>query len=499
MTRRTTRALVGILLALALLAAACGGDDGGGGGGGSASDDSTVDVADLPECEVDALESATGPVELTFWNAQIANQATALAQVVDEYNASQDQVQVNLENPGGSFEEQQRAYNTAIQGGDLPDMALLEDTQTLALADSGTILPATSCLEAGGEQADLVPTIIDYYSIDGVQYAASAAPQNALLYFNRTHFEDAGLDPDDPPQTLQEMREAAEAIKAAGVAEQPIAYFLAPWIFEFWLTGAGIPFVDNDNGRGDGETTEAVFDVPEVVELLQFFKDLDEDGLLNVFPYRETDLDHYLVMANPDPTLRASMQVESSGSATSVEAFLKGELDPSELSPDGRVIETEDLDLTLDIDAAPFPGIEEPGQVQVGGGVLYLMDGEDPVREAAAWDFVKYFNTPEAQQTMSLVGGSDPVNTLTADLPETQETWETTLSGSWLAISYQQMLDGLDPDFPGPLVGPYTEMRTSIANMLDAVLLDGVEPATAAADAEAEVTAALERYQDQNF
>jgi sn-glycerol 3-phosphate transport system substrate-binding protein len=497
MNRRTARALGAALLALALIAAACsGGDDGG---GGAASDDSTVDLASLPECAVDALESADGPVELTFWNAQIANQATALAQVVDEYNASQDQVVVNLENPGGSFEEQQRAYNTAIQAGDLPDMALLEDTQTLALADSGTILPATSCLEAGGEQVDLVPTIVDYYSIDGVQYAASAAPQNALLYFNRTHFEDAGLDPDDPPQTLEEMREAAEVIKAAGVAEQPIAYFLAPWIFEFWLTGAGIPFVNNDNGRGGGETTEAVFDVPEVVELLQFFKDLDDDGLLNVFPYREIDLDHYLVMANPDPTLRASMQVESSGSATSIESFLKGELDPSQLSEDERVVVTEDLDLTLDIDAAPFPGIDEPGQVQVGGGVLYLMQGGESEEQSAAWDFVEYFNTPEAQATMSLVGGSDPVNTQTAELPEVQETWETTLSGSWLAISYQQMLDGLDPDFPGPLVGPYTEMRTAITNMLDAVLLDGVAPADAAGDAEAEVTAALERYQDQNF
>ncbi|OWY63287.1 hypothetical protein B7486_53925, partial [cyanobacterium TDX16] len=404
MTRRTTRAVGAALLALALIAAACsGGDDGG---GGAASDDSTVDLASLPECAVDGLESADGPVELTFWHAQIANQDIAINQVVDDYNASQDQVVVNLEKPGGSFEELQRAYNTAIQAGDLPDLALLEDTQTLALADSGTILPATSCLEAGGEQADLVPTIVDYYSVDGVQYAASAAPQNALLYFNRTHFEDAGLDPDDPPQTLEEMREAAEVIKAAGVSDQPIAYFLAPWIFEFWLTGAGIPFVDNDNGRGDGETTEAVFDVPEVVDLLQFFVDLDEDGLLQVFPYREADIDHYLAMANPDPTARASMQVESSGSATSIESFLKGELDPSQLSEDQRVVVTDDLELTLDIDAAPFPGIDEPGQVQVGGGVLYLMEGGESAEQAAAWDFVEYFNTPEAQATMSLVGGS---------------------------------------------------------------------------------------------
>lgn len=496
MTHRSTRALVGVLLALALLAAACGGDDGG--GGGEAGDGEAG--IDLPDCPVDALESADGPVEITLWHSAIATAAQALDQIVEEYNASQDQVVVRAEGQGASFEELQRAYNQAIQADELPELALLEDTQTLALADSGTILPATACLEASGEtDADLVPTIIDYYSIDGVQYPASATPANALLYYNRDHFEQAGLDPDDPPETLQEMRAAAEAIQDAGVSDAPIAYYLAPWIFEFWLTGAGIPFVDNDNGRGDGETTEAVFDTPEVVELLETFQDLQADGLLQPFPYREGDIDHYLVMANPDPAARASMQVESSSAATAVESFLKGELDPGELSEDARVVVTDDLQLSLNLDAAPFPGIDAPGRVQVGGGVLYLTDGGAPEAQAAAWDFAQFFNQPEVQATASLVGGSDPVNTVTATLPEVQQTWETTLSGSWLAISYQQMIDGIDPDFPGPLVGPYTEMRTAISNMLDAVLLAGTDPADAVAAAEAEVTAALERYQEQSF
>jgi len=100
---------------------------------------------------------------------------------------------------------------------------------------------------------------------------------------------------------------------------------------------------------------------------------------------------------------------------------------------------------------------------------------------------------------MSLQGGSDPVNLETADLPEVQETWSTTLSGSWLETSYDQMLEGIDPEFPGPLVGPYTEMRAAVVNLLDSVMVGGADPAAALAEAEAEVTAAIERYQEQNF
>lgn len=496
MTRSTTRALVGVLLASALVAAACGGGDDGGAG----PDDSASVVADLPECPLDSLEGADGPVEITVWHQLVATGLQAFEQVVEEYNASQDQVVVRSESQGTSFEEIQRQYNQAIQSGDLPNMALLEDTQTLALADSGTILPATSCLEAGGEtEGELVPTIIDYYSIDGVQYPVSAAPSNALLYYNREHFEQAGLDPDAPPETLDEVRAAAEAIDEAGVSDEPLMFYMAPWIFEFWLTGAGIPLVDNDNGRGSGETTEAVFDDERVLELLEFFQGMEEDGLMQTFPYREGDIDHFLALANPSESARASMGFEASSAAAPIESFLKGELDPSQLSDDARVVVTDDLDLSLDVDASAFPGIEEPGRVQVGGGVFYLTNAGTPEQQAASWAFSQYLNQPEQQAILSLQGGSDPINLETAELPEVQETWETTLSGSWLQTSFEQMVDGIDPAFPGPLVGPYTEMRAALAVMLEQVMLEGGDPATALAEAEAEVTAALERYEEQSF
>ena len=41
------------------------------------------------------------------------------------------------------------------------------------------------------------------------------------------------------------------------VTDTPLVHEFSTWKTEFWLTGAGSSVVDDDNGRGGGETTAA--------------------------------------------------------------------------------------------------------------------------------------------------------------------------------------------------------------------------------------------------
>ena len=66
-------------------------------------------------------------------------------------------------------------------------------------------------------------------------------------------------------------------------------------------------------------------------------------------------------------------------------------------------------------------------------------------------------------------------------------------------ISFDQQQNGIDPEFPGPLVGPYTEMRTAVRQAVEEMLLNDAEPEDVLAEAEAEITEAIERYQEENF
>jgi len=467
-----------------LLIAGCGGGGDDGGGGGTA----------LPECPLDALDGTTEPVEVVVWHSQLAETERTLEALVAEYNDSQDVVEVVLESQGSSYEELVRKFTQAIPTRQLPAAVVVDDTSTQFMADSGVVLPAQSCVDVDDyDLSQFLPTAVDYYTVDGAFYPGSANLGTALTYYNRNHFRRAGLDPDDPPATLSELREAAEAIREAGVTTTPMVLSLSPWIIEFWLTGAGAPVVDNDNGRGEGGATAAALaDNETATELLGWIADMQTDGLLQALPYAEGGIDQYLALASQN----ASFTVESSSAATSIAAFLEGDLDVGALDPDAD----EPTDLSgLDIGAGPFAGIDAGGRGQVGGAAWYMVNTTPPEVQAATWEFMKFLNGNEAQVQLDLGGSYLPFLRSAADDPRIVDQWSTTLSGRWLATANEMLLDGIDPAFPGPLIGPYTEARLAIREGLEALAVDGRTPEQALQLMQDELDAAFERYREEGF
>jgi sn-glycerol 3-phosphate transport system substrate-binding protein len=495
MTTIRRHGVITTLAALALVAAACGGG-GDGDGDATGTTGTTAPELQLPECPLDALDAATGVVEVVVWHTQTARPLDVLDELVADYNASQSKVRVRLESQGSSYEEIQRKFNESVPSRDLPALIVVDDTFTQSMADSGVVLPAQSCIEASDyDTSGFLDTAVAYYTIDGVLWPVSANLGNILLYYNRNHFIRAGLDPDDPPDSLAEVRAAAEQIKAAGVAPTPLVHEFASWKTEFWLTGAGSSMVDNDNGRGPDDTTAATLDSnPEALELFEWFAAMNADGLLEPIPGTPGQIDQYLALAAQS----ASMLIDSSSAATSIEAFLGGELDPNEVGAGGS---GDEIDTTaLDIAAGPFPGMTAGDPTQMGGAAWYLMSTVAPEVQAAAWDFVRYLNDVPAQ-VRQLVGGSYlPYLEAAADEPEAAAylSGEGGLAGTWLAIANDQVRS-IDPAFPGPLIGPYDEFREAIRTSQEAFVFGNSSPADALAQAQGLIDEALTRYFEQNF
>ncbi len=424
-----------------------------------------------------------------MWHSFQAKVLEALEELTDEYNASQDQVEVRLESQGVNYEEVLRKYTEAIPSGDLPAVLLTDDPTTQYLVDTGTLMPAQACFEAAGVSLDeFWPTAVAYYTVDGALQPGVINLAGTLLYYNRDHFTDAGLDPDDPPETLAEVREAAEAIKAAGVSDRPLVMSLQPYLVEFWLTGAGASVVNNENGRG-GLADEGAIENEAALEVYTWIAEMQADGLLRAIPDRPGNADHYFAMGLGE----SSMLPDSSTAATSVAAFLRGDLDPSEIGG-GEEIDTSGLD----IDAAPFPGLDAPELGQVGGTAWFLVaDHPDPV-VAGAFDYMQFMNEPAQQVHWNLEGSFTPWVRAALDDPELQEAWEADRLGSWLALAARQV-QNIDPAFPGPLIGPYTEVRDAIRSSLDRLTLEGQSPADSLAEANREITDAVAEYEEENF
>lgn len=505
-----TRRWMPLLFVMALLAAACGGgSDGGGEDEASTSDEGETEASAGPAdpvaeveleeglCPVGAHENAEGPIEVLVWHVAVAQPAEALQQVADRFNASQDQIVVRLENQGTDFEEVIDKYLQGISSGNLPTLAFLEDTSTVLMNDTRTIIPAQACFDADETVSidDLTPIATEYYRLGGNLLPGSAMISTALTYYNATHFEEAGIT--EPPASLDDIRSAAEALVAAGVTSSdgepvtaPFVLKLDPWIMEFFLTGNGNPIVDADNGRS-GLATSSAFDNEGSRELLTWLSDMYADGLMQVVTDSTGALDHYLAMA----TQSASFSIEASGAATSIAAFVAGE----DIGDTGGVDlpegDAEEVASQLSIEAAPFPGIAPGGLSQMGGTAVYLSNGGTPETQAAGWEFIKFMNEPEQQETLLIVGSNLPFRPSTMEQPAVVEWIAEETDGAWLDIGWSQV-EALDPEFPGPLMGPYTQVRNVVRSGIEDMILGGGTPDDAVASIDADITDALAEYAD---
>ena len=484
-TRHTLRVLLAALAAMTLFAASCGGDGDDGASGDGAGDGGT-------DCPVDALDGADGPVEIEVWGNYTALPKRTFEAMVAEYNDSQDRVRVSYQSQGVAFEEVLRKYKLAAEDDSLPSLVLLEDTTTQVIADSGTIITGSDCYSADpdGEEMmdDFLPIAVASYTVDDVLQPVGFDVYTALVYYNRTHFSDAGLDPNTPPATLEEMRSFAETLKAAGVTEKPVSQVAQSWQVEWWITGADQAIVNEDNGRA-GLATESEFASDTTEELYGFWKSMITDELATAYPGIEGQVDQLFSMA----TNSASMVVDSSAGVNTIAGLLEGTVDPETVEELGLTLPPDFEGLGLDLWVGPFPGIEEAGQGQIGGGAWYLTNGGTSEQQAAAWDFMKWFNSTQQQVTWASLGSGLPVVQSALDSPELQQAWDSSMAGEWNRIAYDVLLN-VDTGFPGPLIGDYKTTREAIRNSFEQVVLGDGEVDAAIAAADSSITTAAEEY-----
>jgi sn-glycerol 3-phosphate transport system substrate-binding protein len=494
---RIGRAGIGRLVVVVVLVsmsalAACGSTGSNSAGSGSSGSGSPADGSSaLPPCPLAALDQATAPVNVVVWHSLVAKQNDTLRALADEYNASQGRVHVQIENVAATDEELMRKFTAAVPSRQLPAIFVGNDTETQAMVDSQVILPAQSCIDADHyDMSGFAKTVVDYYTVGGALWPASANPSSALVYYNKDHFRRAGLDPEQPPRTLAELRTDAEKIKAAGIVDKPFVHELASYKTEFLLTGAQSPIVDHDNGRQGAASAAALVGNDTTLGLFRWFEQMNVDGLLQPIPVAEGQINQYLAMANQT----ASIAIESSGSATSIQAFLGGTLDPS--AAGGVTVTTSGSG--FDFGAGAFPGINGPGRTQMGGPAWYIVKTTAPEVQAGAWEFAKFMNGEHAQTRMLVDGSYLPYRTDVSESPEAQAFFSGSLAGGWLKIADDQV-QTIDPEFPGPLIGPYYETRVALVDALSSMLLGATTPEDAVAGAQRDVDHALDLYAQGGF
>jgi sn-glycerol 3-phosphate transport system substrate-binding protein len=420
----------------------------------------TTPLDALPACPVDALDSAAagGPVEITFWHGLNVESETAMNRLTDEYNASQDRVVVSAQNQGGYLETIDKYFRSGID--DRPALVMFPEYSTQRAIDSDGIIPVDACIEAAGyDLTTFQPATLAAYSAAGVQWGMPFNVSNPILYYNRNMFEAAGLDPDRPPQSLEELRQYSQQIVDSGAAAYGIALDSGAdsgggWYVEQWFANMGELYADNGNGRL-APSTKVLYDGPAGVAMLTYVQDLIADGLAFYVGDNAGGADQLLKLA--DAAEPAAMAISTSASLSTVLNTLGGGFVPG-LGPE-------------DVGVGPLPGPGGTPTALVGGAALYLTDGGGDAEAAAAWDFVQYLISAEQQSLFATLTGYVPVR---ADALEIEPAASVYVDDPRFRVAYDQLVASPDsPALQGPILGPQREIRAIAARAVAEVFAGG--------------------------
>ena len=174
-------------------------------------------VVQLPGPE----RSDDGRVIVEYWEKWTGFEAEAMQRVVDDFNASQDRIEVRML----SVSTIDQKLMLAISGGDPPDLAGVWSHTVPVYAERGALIPLDGYLaEHRLSMQRYLPVLEALCDYRGMTWALPSAPTSLGLHWNRRAFSDAGLDPDTPPATLAELDAWAERLTIVRVVRdgQPI-------------------------------------------------------------------------------------------------------------------------------------------------------------------------------------------------------------------------------------------------------------------------------------
>ncbi|MGZ4754510.1 MAG: ABC transporter substrate-binding protein [Acidimicrobiia bacterium] len=447
--------VVGVTLAVVL--GACSG------GGGSSSSSGSAG------CPLDALDQAKGPVTITFWHVQTRANLDELKRQTNAFNASQSKVRVKLVDQTG-YKESLQKYRAGLSNGDLPDLAQFEETSVQTLLDSKSTVTMQDCVTRDHYKlTDFIPRTISYYTVGGKLRALPWPVSNPILIYNKDAFRRAGLDPDKPPATLDEVREMSRTIVATRAAKYGIALRTQDYFNEFFYAKAGQAYVNNDGGR-KGRATKALLDNPTGKRIWTWWKDMVGSGLAFSTGSVEGNFDHLLAVGTGD----AAMSIDASGA----------------LGPILQVVSSGQYP-GVTIGAGPLPSLRPGGGVPVGDGSLWISNRIAPAKQAAAWEFAKYLEAPEQQAALAAATGYVPVRQSAVRFPEVQAFWAKEPA---FRVPYDQLLKPGGRAANGSVIGNYQGVRDAVRDGLTAMLTQGKSVDDALADAQRNADAAIQDY-----
>jgi sn-glycerol 3-phosphate transport system substrate-binding protein len=292
---------------------------------------------------------------------------------------------------------------------------------------------------------------------------------NDVFYYNKDLFKAAGLDPENPPATFEEVTKDAQALTKNGVTGY--AFYLEPWDMEQSFAKQGELYVNNDNGRSSEPATESFMNTKPGVDTLTWWKNMLDNKLALNFGRVSADAQKSFIAG------KTAMLTGSTGALRGLVDAAKGKFE-------------------VGTGFFPIPeGSTKDGGVAIGGASNWIMNNKSQEEQDAAWEFIKYLSSPKVQAFWHISTGYFPI---TKDAYNEQIVKDNLVKYPQFNAAIEQ-LHQAKSNFAsqGASVGVFQEMRNFYASAVEEAM-NGKSPQEALDKAAKSSTEAIQKYNETN-
>ena len=383
----------------------------------------------------------------------------ALTEVVDgivaDFEAVNPDIKVNAIYSGNYDDTRVRALS-ALASGEPAQLAVMFSIDAYDLIEQELVIPFEDVATTDADKEWLngfYPALMANGKIEGQTWGIPFQRSTVVAYYNKDLFRAAGLDPEAPPTTWDEMISMGKAL----TNDDTYGLMIPSTGYPYWMFQA----LAIQNGKevmsGDGLTT--YFDDPTVVETLEFWKSLSaEHGIMPTGTVEWGTLRQAFLEG------QTAMMWHSTGNLTAVK---KG--------------------ASFDFGVAELPANVRKGS-PTGGGNFYLFKDTTDEERAAALKLMQFMTSPEQAAAWSIGTGymgvssaayeTDVLKAYTAEFPP--------------ALVARNQLENAVAEFS---TFETARVRDGLNNAIQSALTGAKEPAEALAEAQAAAVRLLKDYQ----
>ena len=317
---------------------------------------------------------AAAETELTmYYPIAVGGKLTEVVDdIVAQFEAANPDINVNAVYSGNYDDTRVRALS-ALNSGEPAQLAVMFSIDAYDLIEQDLIIPFDDMVRGADGEAWLnsfYPALMANGKIEGKTWGIPFQRSTIVAYYNKDMFRAAGLDPESPPTTWDELISAGKKLTnddTYGIMIPSTGY--PYWMFQALAIQNGKEVMAND-----GLSTS--FDDPDVVKTLEFWKSLSaEHGVM------------------PEGTVEWG---------TLRQAFLEGQTAMMWHSTGN--LTTVKKNASFDFGVAELPANVRKGS-PTGGGNFYIFKDTTEEERAASMKLIQFMTSPEQAAAWSIATG----------------------------------------------------------------------------------------------